>query len=315
LCDRALLGAYSTNTQVITPAIVSAAANETLAISDKKFSYLPVFGLLLVGCIAAGVYFQMVWPKARIPAAINLASTYYPVVRTKPEFISQSLQTVQQETLPAEKISPIPAAKTIMFDDWINNPDYSLNAALSNALKLWHKPIPANDQVDCHYVEITGLRCVFGKANWKDMLAISHPAILEFSLAGEEKFYALLTGFGQNQSMIHFENDGAFPVADVLKYWNGYYLIVEPPVPDAKVIRPHQTSDNVLWLRHLLNSIDGKTEAVEQPRFYDDRLVARVIDFQHKHQLPEDGKVGDKTRPYLEDIARTLDFPRLEVSD
>ncbi|MGZ5025901.1 MAG: AAA family ATPase [Methylobacter sp.] len=317
LCDRALLGAYSTNTQVITPAIVSAAANETLAISDKKFSYLPVFGLLLLGSIAAGVYFRMDWPKTGIPAAISSASTYYPVVRTKPEFISQSLQTVQQGPLPvpAEKIGPDPVAKTIMFDDWINNPDYSLNAALSNALKLWHKPIPANDQVDCHYVEITGLRCVFGKANWKDILAINHPAILEFSLAGEEKFYALLTGFGQKQSMINFESDMAFPVADVLKYWNGYYLIVEPPVPDAKVIRPHQTSDNVLWLRHLLNSIDGKTEAVEQPRFYDDRLAARVIDFQHKHQLPEDGKVGDKTKPYLEDIARTLDFPSLDATD
>ncbi|MGZ4968672.1 MAG: AAA family ATPase [Methylobacter sp.] len=315
LCDRALLGAYSTNTQVITPAIVSAAANETLAISDKKYSYLPVLGLLLFGCIAAGVYFRMVWPKTGIPAGINLAPAYYPAIQTKPEFISQSLQTIQQEPLPAEKISPDPVAKTIMFDDWINNPDYSLNAALTNALKLWNKPIPESNQVDCHYVETTGLRCVFGKANWKDMLAINHPAILEFSLAGEEKFYALLTGFGQNQSMIHFENHRVFPVADVLKYWNGYYLIVEPPVPDAKLIRPHQTSDNVLWLRHLLNSIDGKTEAVEQPRFYDDQLAARVISFQHQHQLPEDGKVGDKTKPYLENIAHTLDFPRLEVTD
>jgi general secretion pathway protein A len=315
LCDRALLGAYSTNAQIITPVIVNAAANETLAITEKKFSYLPVFGLLLLGCIGAGVYFRVLWPKAGIPAAINLASSYYPVVRTKPEFISQSLQTVQQEPFPAEKISPDPVAKTILFDDWVNNPDYSLNAVLISTLKLWNKPIPDSNQVDCHYVETTGLRCVFGKASWKDMLAINHPVILEFSLAGEEKFYALLTGFGQNQSMIHFENDRVFPVADVLKYWNGYYLIVEPPVPDANMIRPRQTSDNVLWLRYVLNSIDKKTEAVEQPRFYDDQLAARVISFQHQHQLPEDGKVGDKTRPYLEDMARTLDSPRLEVSD
>jgi len=315
LCDRALLGAYSTNTQVVTPAIVSAAANETLAISDKKYSYLPVLGLLLLGCIATGVYFRMVWPKTGISAAINLAPAYYPIVQTKPEFISQSLQTVQQEPFPVEKISPVPVAKTIMFEDWINNPDYSLNAVLISTLKLWNKPVPDSNQVDCHYVETTGLRCVFGKANWKDMLAINHPAILEFSLTGEEKFYALLTGFGQNQSMIHFMDHMVFPVADVLKYWNGYYLIVEPPVPDDKMIRPHQTSDNVLWLRHLLNSIDKKTEAAEQPRFYDDKLAARVINFQHQHQLPADGKVGDKTRPYLEEIARILDFPRLEVTD
>jgi general secretion pathway protein A len=310
LCDRALLGAYSTNTHVITPAIVSAAANETLAFTNKKSPYLSAFlSLLLLGCIATGIYFRMVWPKVSHPSV-----TIAPDIQEKPEIISQPEQPIQQP-LPVEKISPIPVAKTQMFYDWINNPDYSLTAALIGTLKLWGKPVPENDQVDCHYMEATGLRCGFGKASWKDMLIVNRPVILEFSLAGDKKFYALLTGFGQDQSMIHFKDDMTFPVADVLKYWNGYYLILEPPIPDVKVIRPHQTSDNVLWLRHLLNSIDGKTEAAEQPRFYDDKLMARVISFQHQHQLPEDGKVGDRTKPYLENIARTLDFPRLEITD
>ncbi|HEY8037286.1 MAG TPA: AAA family ATPase [Methylobacter sp.] len=316
LCDRALLGAYSTNTHIITPAIVSAAANETLAFTDKKFPYLSTaLALLFLGCIATGIYFRMHWPKASNQAPIDLAIPY-PAIQPKPEFISQSLQPVQKEPLLIEKSDTAPVAKTKTFDDWINNPDYSLNAALISTLKLWNKPIPQSNRVDCHYVETTGLRCAFGKANWKDMLAINHPAVLEFSLAGKQKFYALLTGFGQNQSMIHFKDGVTFPVADALKYWNGYYLIVEPPpIPDVKVIRPHQTSDNVLWLRHLLNTIDRKAEAAEQPRFYDDKLAARVTDFQHQHKLPEDGKVGDKTMPYLKNIARTLDFPHLEITD
>ena len=142
-----------------------------------------------------------------------------------------------------------------------------------------------------------------GKTCWH----IHRPAILEFSLTGEEKRHALLTGFGKNQSMIHFQDNMIFPLADVLKYWNGYYLILEQsPIPDVKLIYPHQTSDNVLWLRHLLNSIDGKSETVEQPRFYDDNLVARVINFQHQHQLPEDGKVGNNTMAHLKKIASGL---------
>ena len=296
LCDRALLGAYSTDTHVITPAIVSAAANEALAFTDKKYPYPAILlGLLFFGCIATGIYFRMYWPKAGNQDSINPA-----IIQTK--------LTDQKQ--------PLLTAKTKIFHDWINNPDYSLNAVLIGALKLWGKPVPESNQVDCHYVETTGLRCVFGKANWKDMLAINHPAILEFSLAGEEKFYALLTGFGQNQTLLHFKGHAIFPVADVLKYWNGYYLIVKPPpIPEVKMIRPHETSDNVLWLRYLLNSVDRKTEAVEQPRFYDDNLAARVISFQHQHQLPEDGKVGGKTLPYLKNIARALDFPRLEITD
>lgn len=315
LCDRALLGAYSTNTHIITPAIINAAANETLASTDKKSPLTALMiSLLFMGCIATGVYFRMLWPKANNEATTSLATTY-PDITIKPEIISRALQPIEEEPLLIKKVNLVPVAKTKMFDDWINNPDYSLNTALISTLKLWNKPIPKNNQVDCHYVETTGLRCVFGKANWKDILAINHPAILEFSLANEQKFYALLTGFGQNQSMVHFKEDVAFPVADVLKYWNGYYLIVEPPIPDNKMIHPHQISDSVLWLRHLLNSIDNKADAVDQPRFYDDKLVARVIDFQHQHQLPEDGKVGDKTMPHLKNIARTLDPPHLEITD
>jgi len=303
LCDRALLGAYSSNTHVITPAIVSAAAKETLALTDKKPPYLSVLlSLLFLGGIGIGIYFRMVVLKASNASAINVVATI-PDVQAKLE----TEQPIQTEALAV--------AKTKTFADWINNPDYSLNAALIGTLRLWGKPVPDNNQVDCHYIETTGLRCGLGKANWKDVLAVKHPVILEFSLAGEKKIYALLTGFGQKQSMVHFKDKAVFPVADVLKYWNGYYLIVEPPIPDDKMIRPQQASDNVLWLRHLLNSIDGKIEAVTQPRLYDDKLVARVINFQHQHQLPEDGRVGDKTRPYLENIARTLDFPRLEVTD
>ena len=316
LCDRALLGAYATNAVVITSTIVSGAANETLAIADEKFPYLTALsGLLFIACIATGIYFLTYWPKASNQAAVNLASAY-PAIQIKPKTVSETKQPDQKIPLSVEKINIVPVAKTKTFHDWINNPGYSLNSALISALKIWGKPIPENNQVDCHYVETTGLRCVFGKVNWKDMLTINRPAILEFSLKGEKKRHALLIGFGQNQSMIHFKDNMIFPVADVLKYWNGYYLILEqPPIPDIKLIIPHQTSDNVLWLRHLLTSIDGKIEAVAQPRFYDDNLVARVMNFQRQHQLPADGKVGDKTMAHLKNIAHALDFPHLEITD
>ena len=316
LCDRALLGAYSTNTYVITPAIVSVAAKETLAFANEKLPYLTALsGILFFGCIATGIFFLTYWPKASHKATVNLATTYS-VIQPKAETVSQTSRPDQKKPLPIEKINSVPVAKTKTFHDWINSPDHSLNSELISALKIWGKPIPQNNQVDCHYVETTGLHCVSGKANWKDMLAINRPAILEFSLTGEEKRHALLTGFGQNQSMIHFKDKMTFPVAEALKYWNGYYLILDqPPVPSVKLITPHQTSDNVLWLRLLLNSIDGKIEAVAQPRFYDDNLVARVMNFQHQHQLTRDGKVGDKTMTHLKNIARALDFPHLEITD
>ncbi|HEY8097805.1 MAG TPA: AAA family ATPase [Methylobacter sp.] len=316
LCDRALLGAYSTNTHVITPAIVSDAADQALGGVAKKPSYLtPLLVLLFLTCVAAGTFFLGYWLNTinRVPVHLATPSS---AIQIKPEIISQTKLPDQKESFPIEKIDTVAVAKTTTFHDWINNPEYSLNAALISALKIWGKPIPENHQVDCHYVETTGLRCVFGKAAWKDLRAINRPAILEFSSTGKEKRQALLTGLGLNQSIIHFKNNDAFPVAEVLKDWNGYYLILEPPpIPDVKFIYRHQTSDNILWLRYLLNSGSKKVEAVEQPRVYDDKLIARVKSFQHQHQLPEDGIVGDKTMAHLKNIARTLDAPHLETTD
>jgi len=311
-----LLGAYSTNTYIITPKIVSGAANETLGFSDNKFSYPVAFlALLFLACIPTGLYFLKYWPETNNQAIVKLA-TSSPTTQTKPETINQTRQPDQKTPIPIEKINTVPVAKAKSFHDWINNPGYSLNSALINALKIWGKPIPESNQADCHYVETMGLRCVFGKANWKDLMDTHRPAILEFSLTGGEKRHALLTGFGKNQSMIHFQDNMTFPVADVLEYWNGYYLALElPPIPDFKPIHPRHTSNNVLWLRYILNSVDGKSEAVKQPRFYDDNLVARVINFQHAHQLPEDGKVGNNTMEHLKKIASELDFPHLEITD
>ena len=66
---------------------------------------------------------------------------------------------------------------------------------------------------------------------------------------------------------------------------------------------------------YAINNVHGKNEAVKLPRFYDDNLVARVINFQHEHQLPEDGKVGNNTMAHLKKIASGLDFPHLEITD
>jgi len=316
LCDRALLGAYSTNTTVITPTIVSKAANETLDVVNDNRPYLTALvSLLCLAGIAAGIYLQTYWPGSSNLAPINLA-TPYPAAQLKAETVSQVGKPVPIEPLPIEKINVVPVAKTKVFRDWINNPDYSLNTALISALKLWGKPIPKNNQVDCHYVETTGLRCVSGKAGWKHLLAINRPAILEFSLTGKKKPHVLFTGLEQNKSMVHFKDNIIFPVVDALKYWNGYYLILEPPsIPDVKLISPRQTSDNVLWLRHVLSSSGGKTDTAPQPRFYDDNLAARVMKFQHQHQLPEDGKVGGKTMIHLKNKARTLELPHLKITD
>jgi general secretion pathway protein A len=316
LCDRSLLGAYSTNSFSVTPAIVNHAAEEVLAINNKKKTYINVLlGLLLVSVAAiTGFYFfkNPSSPNHIVDDTLQVADS---IIVIRPQFMVPDKAPYDLKPIINNINSNLPG-KVQSFYDWINNPELSLDAALRDSYIAWGKVVPEHNKVDCRSLDAMGLRCVFGKANWKDILALNRPAVLEFSLADKRKYHALLTGFGQNQSIIYFKDDKIFPVADVLKYWDGYYLMLDaPPSPNENLISYPQTSDQVLWLRYVLNSIDGKSSQVDQPRYFDKELSARVLGFQRQHQLTPDGKVGVKTLEILKTIARGLETPHLKIRD
>jgi general secretion pathway protein A len=307
LCDRALLGAYSTNVTVINSAIIELAAKEVLTKADKKLSVFNVFlGLFFMVSIMTSLYFSSYKQTDIKQVLLTLAAKPFDLL---PAFKSE------EKPLPsAEKIKHIPTTNTLHFDEWINNPLFSLDTALLMSLKSWGKTIPENHKVDCQTLESTGLRCVMGEATWKTILALKQPVILEFPFSETKKYHALVTGFGQNQSVIYFSDKISYPVADVLKYWNGYYLtLIAPPIPDVKWIASQQPSDNVVWLRYILNTFDGKSVTVDKPRAYDNALSERIKIFQHQHHLKEDGKVGAKTLDHLKNLARAVEFSQLEI--
>ena len=317
LCDRSLLGAYSTNSPNVTAAIVNHAAEEVLAMNTKKKTSVRVLtGLILVGVAATlGFYgLKSLW----LPVHLNDSnlSVADSIILIRPQILIPDKAPNDLNPILASRSNSNLSNNTQAFYDWINNPELSLDAALMDSFKAWGKTSSAGNKIDCHSVESTGLHCVFGKANWKDILVLNRPVVLEFSLAGKKKFHALLTGFGQNQSLIYFKGNKIFSVADVLKYWDGYYLILEaPPVPDNNVMFYTQTSDRVLWLRYVLNSIDGKSNVEGQANYFDNELVTRIIDFQNNHQLTPDGKVGIKTLELLKNISRGLMTPHLKITD
>ena len=312
LCDRALLGAYSTNARVITPNIIKHAAKELLTETDDGApSTVTLLSLFLLCCIGAAIYIVGFHPpsivkdkKIQAEKVIKPAIKPEPVIRT---------QLTGQKVLPLENI---PVKPKLDFNTWINDPGFTINAALIETLKIWGKDLPVSHPADCNDVLAAGLNCLFGKASWKEVLALNRPVILEFSLTAEEKRYAVLTGIQQSQSMVQLHGDRAFPLADMLKFWNGYYLILwKSPRPDMKKLYPAQSSDGVLWLRQQLNVINGTQERVNNPRFFDEALKKRVINFQHQNHLIEDGVAGAQTIIHLDNISGSADSPLLKITN
>jgi general secretion pathway protein A len=313
LCDRALLGAYSTNARVITPNVIKHAARESLTETDSGAPRIAtLLSLILLCCMTAAVYIVGFHPPSVVKdKEIQTTKVLKPVI--KPEPVINTQQTEQKIQPPVENIIAKPK---IDFGTWINDPGFTLNAALQETLQIWGKALPESHPAECNDVLAAGLNCLFGKASWKEVLAMNRPVILEFSLAAEEKRYAVLTGIRQSQSMVQLLGDKEFPLADVLKFWNGYYLIVwKSPRPDMKRIYPGQNSENVLWLRQQLSVTNEIQETSNNPQFFDEPLKQRVINFQHQHHLLEDGIAGAQTIIYLDNISGSADSPHLKITD
>ncbi|MGR9000168.1 MAG: AAA family ATPase [Gammaproteobacteria bacterium] len=312
LCDRALLGAYSTNARVIRPNIIKHAAKELLAETDNGAPRIAtLLSLILLCCIVAAIYIVGYHPPVVKDKKIQAAKVIKPITKPEPAIVAQ--QTEQKIQPPLEKI---PSKPKVDFNTWINDPGLTLNAALQQTLKIWGNAPPASHSTDCNDVQAAGLNCLFGKASWKEVLAMNRPIILEFLLTAEEKRYAVLTGIRQSQSIVQLQGDMPFPLADVLKFWNGYYLLLwKSPRPDMKKIYPAQRSDNVLWLRQQLNVVNGIQETANNPQFFDKALKKRVIDFQHQNNLLEDGIAGAQTIIYLDNISGSADSPHLKITD
>ena len=313
LCDRALLGAYSINARVITPDIIKRAARESLSGTDNGApGTANLISLFLLCCIGAAIYIVGFHPASIVKdKKIQTLKASKPVDKPEQGILDQQ---IKQKTQPA--FENVNASPKMDFNTWINDPAFTLSAALAETLKIWRKELPAIHPVDCNDVQEAGLNCLSGKAGWKEVLEMNRPVILEFSLPAEEKRYAVLTGIRQSQSLVQLHGDMEFALAEILRFWDGYYLLLwKSPSPEMKVIYPAQSSDNVLWLRRQLNVINGTLETAKNPRFFDETLKKRIIDFQHRNHLLEDGVAGAQTIIYLDNISGSADSPRLKITD
>jgi general secretion pathway protein A len=315
LCDRALLGAYANNVRVITPDIIKTAARETLASTGRRSPRLTfLLSLLLLSCVAFGAYFSKNPDRlAALTTEIKPAKKL-PKPAANPKPAGDKQPVAQKAQIKPEVLQP--AANPVKFDAWLINPDLTLNAGIDNVLKIWGKAPLNSSRADCGIVQMQGLNCLFGKATWKDLLSMGRPVILEFALTSDAKRYALLTGIRQGRAVIRVNEDLTFPLAEVLRYWSGRYMLLwQSPISDMQPIYPGQTSDNVLWLRRQLAVFDGINPQLNKPRYFDNDLKKRVKIFQHQHNLTEDGKAGVQTVLFLDNLTGSKSSPRLITTD
>jgi len=280
LSDRALLGAYVGNTQFVTVKIINKAAAEIFP--SKKTAVSAIFFSSLMLVTLAGLSYFFI-PKSLQTNKLVLTRVTEPVVK-KADLMKQ--MNNQKE---GEIVEPL------TFNDTLEKNNVTLKGAIPLLAQLWRKDLVLEQ--GCEELEELGLSCLFDKSNWKDLIALNRPVIMEFKSPNAEKKYEILVGLEKGQPVFLSNKAHSFSLEQVINQWNGYYLMLwQPPVAMMTEVSSGHVSEAVLWVKtHLDEDVSSKDNA----RLFDKSLKKAVMEFQKNKRLVADGIVGPRTFIHL----------------
>ena len=274
LSDRALLGAYVTNTHSVSTKIINKAAKEVFGSSANTYFKKTLLVFILFAGLAMNIRFFV--PAKPVSKHVILAGSFKQVAEKK------ILQSIKQTD----------------FISILKQQNMSLNATVSKLAKLWDKEI--SPETGCDAIEKTGLHCLLDKSDWKGLIALNRPAILELSTPESEKFYALLLGLKQGSPVFYINKDKTFFIEEALSFWDGYYLMLwQPPEQNITEAFVGQSYKVVPWIRKQLALTQQNMISEMDSDYFDEDLKNEIIKFQHQHNLSTDGIVGPRTFIHL----------------
>ncbi|MBS0611626.1 MAG: AAA family ATPase [Proteobacteria bacterium] len=327
-CDRALLGAFTTETRRINTALVRRAAGEVygrhfmpawMLWSGGAAALLLLlvggFFLLrhgggreaaagtapagsLVGKIAApsaatvhGDAPGVATPAVADPAAVPASSTTSPTSAVSPTPASSSAGVISR--------GPPVASMTQLLSE--NAAETAAPAAYRRLLALWGKVL-TSDKNPCAQAAADGLACLSDRGSWGQLRALNRPAILELSDDHGGIARVVLTGLDDDYATLALGEKGRrVALADISRYWmGGYTLVWKPKSGKPRELSAGMRGEQVQWLRRSLAAVRGDTSSTEPPDVYDQALVIAVQNFQREHRLTADGIAGLTTQVVLD---------------
>ncbi|SCZ62080.1 ExeA family protein [Thiohalomonas denitrificans] len=294
VCDRALLGAYATDCERVERRVVRRAAAELTGSRDRQRPFgarAALLGVLALALAGAGFL-----PDTRSALTLLFERMTPPVIATAAE----PPAPLQPDALPAH----------IRIQQLVREAPASLDAGAAGAGLLENWGIVASEPVAdfCQNVRTHGLRCLRGRASWKELRRLNRPAVLNF-WSDDGVRHVLLTGMQDQRAEFRVgDAQWTLPLTESDEFWRGNYLILwRPPDSEASLIGRRSSPWAVQWLWERLGG------GVPVPESYTDTLREKVVDFQQQHALKTDGIAGPRTLIQLNTAAADPTIPRLDV--
>lgn len=273
LCDRALLGAYSSDQHKISPALLSAAALEVFGQKIKpKPTSAPAWRLVLLVLLvlAASIFLlQLVLESRLTQSTVSLAKS--PIVRSAPE------NPLRWESQEAVERSSILAYQTL-FASWGQEYRETLGTATGQA-------------------ETFGLRLMIKRGSLGRLRQLDRPAVLTLVDPRGQEFYATLTALGdESATLMVAQTQQVVSLATLNKQWMGEFALLWQAPPDySSALKPGAQGPAVQWLEERMAVLYGRGVRTGAEPVLDGTLLAEIQQFQAESGLEPDGIVGTYT--------------------
>jgi general secretion pathway protein A len=304
ICDRALLGAYSSEVRKVSPQIVHRAAKE---ISGKKIFekgrnwMLPAIGALTAAIIIAGIW--AVTRDSRAPAT---------------ESVTKLLTGSGESSRLAGPVVPGETAGQTSLDTLLQD-SVSLTTttvAMTTLLSIWNIDYDASIPSACAQAEAAGLSCLSQRGSWSLLRQLDKPVVLTLTDSTGRPHRAVLVAIGDDSADLLLGTERVtIPIDEITGLWYGQYLLLwKPPSGDPSALLLGSRGPKVVWLRQSLAALDPTGEvAVSNSDLFDDALEQQLMDFQQRNRLEADGLAGQQTQIIINSRLGLDDRPSLSA--
>lgn len=339
ICDRALLGAYAMQEDVIDAKHIKSAYAEIQGPKFKQPLKLSssikrrIIAVLLTIIASIGVFaldkrydnriaeLESIISSSKTEPELHPASVKQitPEERNDSKAISESgtsaeeVADLQQFSTTEKSPAKAPYADNSSIQIPIINDLSSLKTqkddryhAYRMILERWGIDYPlAPFMLACDYAEMYGLKCLHKNGNWRSLLKLDRPAVLTLVNDYGESLYIAILGVEGSDALVSHKNEKYWVSLDeVDRYWFGEYSIVwKVPPYKSNLVMPGQKKEEA-WLRKSLSRLSqykaNKSEPIED----------QIKRFQASSGLVPDGIAGSMTLIHI-NSRLNLGVPRL----
>lgn len=310
ICDRALLGAYSSDRSRVGGAMVTRAVGEVFGgVRRGRGIWWWATGLAVASAMTVAVV-RPEWMGVDISRLVPVEAPADPdkQAAAAPAVVESSSRL---DEIPAvESMAGPQMTPEALLDS--RHAARSEQEALLRLLRAWRVAAGTESPSCADIDEQYGLRCLKEQGTWEDLQSYDRVAALSLRSAGRVS-YLMLTGLDRERATISGRGEDFELERSALQpYWDGSYLVLwRAPPWGTRAITEHSEGVDILWLRQTLNRVPGIQPLDVDNTSFDSSLKERIKSFQKFNNLRVDGVAGVQTIIRLNSIVDP-DVPRLQ---